>query len=340
MLGIIWFVLIGVLFTGYMILDGFDLGAGVLYPFIAKREEDKVVVLRSIGPLWDGNEVWLLTAGGALFAAFPFVYATVFSGFYLALMLVLFSLIARAASLEFRSIDPEWRGFWDGVFFVSSLLPALLFGVAVGNVIRGVPLDAMGEYAGNFFTLLNPFALCIGVLGLAWFVLQGASYISLKATDSLASQARGIRTIMVAVVGVLFVVAIAAAVFLAPSAWANGSSSLFTWVFGVVVVAGLVLVFVGAPRSSDGLSFIGSSVSGLGLMGVWAASIFPNLLPATDYNPSLSLTIANASSSNLTLTVMLIIAAIGVPLVLFYFVLIYRTYAGRITAQQPSDGHY
>ena len=174
-LQIIWFVLVGVLLTGYAVLDGFDLGVGALYPFIAKTEGEKAVLRTSIGPVWDANEVWLLTGGGALFAAFPPVYATVFSGFYLALYLVLFSLIFRAVSVEWRAKDPAWAKLWDWAFFGGSILPALLFGVAVGNLVRGVPLNVQGEYAGTFLTLLNPYALLIGVTLVAMMSTGAAS---------------------------------------------------------------------------------------------------------------------------------------------------------------------
>lgn len=154
-LGILWFVLVVVLMIGYFVLDGLDLGVGVLYPFLGKDEASKKVMIRAVGPIWDGNEVWLLTAGGALFAAFPAAYATSFSGFYLAIMLVLFGLILRAVAIEFRVHEERFRGLWDGAFFIGSLLPALLFGVAVGNIIGGLPLDANGDYTGTFLALLK-----------------------------------------------------------------------------------------------------------------------------------------------------------------------------------------
>ena len=165
-LPILWFIIIAVLISAYYVLDGFDLGAGILSPFVAKTPGEKRALMTSIGPVWDGNEVWLLTAGGALFAAFAPAYATVFSGFYLAIMLVLFGLIIRAVSLEFRAHDPKWQKFWDVCFFVGSLVPALLFGVALGNCLQGVPLDAAGNYIGSFFGLLTPFPLLCGLLGL------------------------------------------------------------------------------------------------------------------------------------------------------------------------------
>jgi len=185
-LQITWYILFGVLIIGYAILDGFDLGVGVLSLF-GKRGEERRKYLNAIGPVWDGNEVWLLTAGGALFAAFPPVYATLFSGFYLVLMLLLLGLIFRAVSIEFRGkvADPRWQSFWDWGFGLGSFLPALLFGVAVGNVLRGVPLDTAGEYAGGFITLLNPYSLLLGTLGLVMFVCHGAIYMALKSEGEL-----------------------------------------------------------------------------------------------------------------------------------------------------------
>lgn len=347
MLGIIWFILIGVLIAGYMVTDGFDLGAGILYPFIAKSEEDKTVILRIIGPIWDGNEVWLLTAGGALFAAFPEAYATVFSGFYLALMLVLFMLIIRAGSLQFRSMEEGWKGFWDTAFFVSSSVAALLFGVAAGNIIRGVPLDNMAEYAGNFFTLLNPFSLLVGILSFAWFVMHGAAWIAKKSTGDLYTRAAKVRSTSQIVVLVLTVVVLAASTLLAPAAFASGASKIATYIFAVIAVGGvLVSYFTGKQACKkdskphcDLVSFFGSLVSGIGYVGIWASIIFPNLVPTPSYD-SLSLTIEKAASADPTLMAMLVIAAIGVPLVLFYVGLIYKTYSGRVKASDFSDGHY
>ena len=185
-LGIIWFCLIFVLIAGYFVLDGFDLGAGVLSPFVAKNDEEKAIVRSSVGPVWDGNEVWLLTAGGALFAAFAPAYATTFSGFYLAIMLVLMGLIVRAVSLEFAGHDKAWSKLWNALFFVGSLLPALLFGVAAGNVFAGIPMDANGDYIGvPLLGLVTPFTLLTGLLGLSFFLFQGASWLSLKALSVL-----------------------------------------------------------------------------------------------------------------------------------------------------------
>ncbi len=345
-LGIVWFVLVGVLFAGYAIFDGFDLGVGVLYPFLGKSEEDKAVMRRAIGPVWDGNEVWLLTAGGALFAAFPAVYATVFSGFYIALMLLLFALIFRAVALEFRSIDPDWARLWDWAFVVGSAIPALLFGVAVGNIIRGLPLTAEGEFIagggapvflGNLLFALNPYSLVIGVLGLAWIVLQGATWLGLKTTGDLYERVKRVRGVMLIAFAGLFAIATAATALLVPNAFSTVVASPAGWLFIVLAIAGAIVVRVGSG-GNDRLAFYGSSLAGVALVGIWAVSIFPQLVPSL--GPGEALTIANSASSQLTLTVMLIIAAIGVPLVLFYFFLIYRTYAGRIDMTQGTDGHY
>lgn len=346
-LGEIWFVLVGVLFAGYAIFDGFDLGVGTLYPFLGKSEEDKAVLRRAIGPVWDGNEVWLLTAGGALFAAFPAVYATVFSGFYIALMLLLFALIFRAAALEFRSVDPAWKKLWDWSFFLGSAIPSLLFGVAVGNIVRGLPLTVEGEFItgggepiflANLLTALNPFALVIGILGLVWIILQGSTWLSMKTTDDLYERVKRVRSVMLVAFAVMVALATAATAFLVPRAFAQVSGSVAGWVFVVLTVAGAGLVALGAKSGADRTSFYGSSLSGVGLVGIWAAAIFPQLVPSTGAGEAL--TIANSQSSPLTLTTMLIIAGIGVPLVLFYFFLIYKTYAGRIDMTTGNDGHY
>jgi len=270
----------------------------------------------------------------------------VFSGFYIALMLLLFALIFRAVALEFRSVDPAWAKLWDWSFVIGSAVPALLFGVAVGNIIRGLPLTAEGEFIagggqpiflGNLLVALNPYALVIGVLGLVWIVLQGATWLGLKATGDLHDRVRRVRSALLVAFAVLFALATAATAFLVPDAFANAVSGPVGWLFIVLTIAGAILVRVGS-RGNDRLAFYGSSLAGVGMIGIWAASIFPELVPST--GPGGPLTIANSASSPLTLTTMLIIALIGVPLVLFYFYLIYKTYAGRIDLAQGTDGHY
>jgi len=327
-LGVLWFALVGVLLAGYALFDGFDLGVGALYPFLGKSDEDKQVMRASIGPVWDGNEVWLLTGGGAIFAAFPAVYATVFSGFYLALMLVLFALIFRAVSFEFHAHDEAWRGLWDWAFFLGSALPSLLFGVAAGNIVRGVPIDTAGEFTGNFFTLLNPYALVLGVLGLAMFLWQGSAWLAMKSEGGLYDRAVRTRSLWAWIFVVMVLVAAAATFVFVPRAASQIMTSPIAWLFLVLLV-----VSMGWGRFAHGgedlHSWYAASLSPLALIGLWAMSIFPRLVPALG-DDALSLTIANSASSQLTLTVMTIIAVIGVPLVLFYFFLVYRIFAGKV----------
>jgi cytochrome d ubiquinol oxidase subunit II len=325
-----WFLLIGVLLAGYSVLDGFDLGVGALFPFLARTEEDKAVLTGAIGPVWDGNEVWLLAGGGALFAAFPPAYATVFSGFYLALMLVLFSLILRAVSLEFRAHDPARRRFWEAVFVGGSALPALLFGVALGNVVLGVPLDARGEYAGTFFTLLRPLPLAFGVLGLAVFLVHGAAYAALKSEGSLRERARKAVRNLAWAAGAAFLLSFAAVLFYRPEA----VRSVPAWAFSALVWAGLASAVRAAKTGRDGRALASSSAAFIGLWGMIGAIHYPNLVRATD--PALSLTIANASSSPLTLRAMLVIALVGMPVVVGYTAFAYRVFKGKV---RPGAGY-
>lgn len=332
----IWFLLVGVLLTGYAILDGFDLGVGVLHLLIAKNDRERRIMLNSIGPLWDGNEVWLLTGGGAIFAAFPKVYATVFSGFYLALMLVLLALILRAVSLEFRSkvADATWRAAWDTAFAVGSFLPALLFGVAIGNVLRGLPIASDGEFAGTFLGLLNPFALVCGLLSLSMFVMQGASWLSLKAEGGLRTRAIAAGRIAW---GAFFVLWIAATVFsrtAAPHLW-NNYSNPTAWIApALFVIAALAYPFV--LKTGSGLrTFTVSSLSIAALLAIMGQALFPYMVPSFG-DPANSLTIYNASSTALTLKVMLAIALSGMPVVLAYTIFIYRNFMAPVVLDEHS----
>ncbi|ACU94836.1 cytochrome d oxidase cyd, subunit II [Cryptobacterium curtum DSM 15641] len=330
-LQILWFILIFVLIAGYFVLDGFDLGVGSLYPVLAKNNKERAVLRRAVGPVWDGNEVWLLTAGGALFAAFAPAYATTFSGFYLAIMLVLFGLILRAVSLEMHAHDPEYAEVWDKVFFVGSILPALLFGVAVGNVLEGIQLNTHGDYIGGFFALLNPFALVFGLLGLAQCMLQGASWTAVKALPGeLHDRAVVFRGWLQRIVAVLFVLAsVLYFVLVAPT---DQSTIPFVVraVFAFVVVAGLVASFLFGKKEEEGdlPSFLAVSCVCLGLVGLAATGLFPNIVAASD--PALSISVAAAASSEYSLAAMTIITCIGLPLVLMYHVVVYRTFAGKI----------
>ncbi len=333
-LSVLWFFLIFVLIAGYFILDGFDLGAGVLYPFVAKSDEDKAIVRRAIGPVWDGNEVWLLTAGGALFAAFPAAYATTFSGFYLAVMLVLFGLIVRAVSFEFWAGDTGWRKVWDVCFFLGSLLPALLLGVAVGNIFAGIPMDANGDYAGiPLIGLVTPFTLLTGLLGLALFVAAGASWIALKAPEGseLQQRAARLRMPLQVVALVLFVVVTVLALTGTGPAMAPelGAARVL---FAVLFVAAIV-VAIAWGKKSDLVTFLAQSVSAFSITALLACSMFPNLVVASEGSVGEAITLMSAGASELSLTCMTVILCIGLPLVLIYHVVIYRTFRGRVSKE-------
>jgi len=319
-----WFLLIGVLLAGYSILDGFDLGVGALLPFLGKTEEEKRTLIGAVGPVWDGNEVWLLAGGGALFAAFPMAYATVFSGFYLALMLVLFSLILRAVSLEFRAHDPKRKGLWEAAFVGGSVLPALLFGVALGNVVGGVPLDARTEFAGTFFTLLRPLPLSFGLLGLCAFLMHGAAYAALKSEGALLARARKASRALAVAFAAAFALTLAAVWIYLPAA----VGSVPAWIFSAFVWLSLAAFAAAVKKGRDGRAFVFSCTAFLSLWGIVGAVQHPVLVRATA--PELSLTIVNASSSALTLKVMLIIALVGMPAVIGYTIFAFRVFKGKV----------
>jgi cytochrome bd ubiquinol oxidase subunit II len=335
----IWFLLVALLLTGYVVLDGFDLGAGVLYPFIARTEDERRVVRASIGPVWDGNEVWLVAGAGAVFAAFPMVYAMTFSGFYLAIMLVLFGLILRAVSLEFRHGDTSWSTVWDGAFFVGSLLPSILVGCALGNVIRGVPMNANGDYTGTFLQLLNPYSLLVGVTGLFLIVTHGAAWVALKSEPgALHRRAGACRRLTFWVFAVLAVATSMATILTVSRASDNVLGRPLGWFFLVVLAVSLVYTILQMMKEGGELrSFVGSAVTIVALAGIAAVGNFPDIVPARGTPPETSLTVTNASSGHLTLEVMLIIAIIGLPLVLLYTTFVYRTFRGKTKA---ADAEY
>ena len=324
-----WFGLFGVLIIGYAILDGFDLGVGVLSLF-AKGDHEKRLHLNAIGPVWDGNEVWLLTGGGALFAAFPAVYATVFSGFYLALILLLLALIARAVSFEFRSKveSPAWRGAWDLAFGCGSLVATILFGVAVGNIVRGIPLDARGEFAGTFFDLLNPYAVLTGVLALCMFTTHGALFMVLKTDGDLQARMRAWVRRGWAAWTALYLVTTGASVVAAPHLFDGTLARPLLWAALLLTAGGLVLVPRFARAGSPFKAFIASSAAIAGSTALAGISLYPRLVPAFGQLDR-SLTIYNAASTPRTLTVMLVIALCGMPIVIGYTVFIYRVFKGK-----------
>lgn len=330
-----WFLLVGVLLVGYAVLDGFDLGVGMQHLTTARTDEERRILMNSIGPIWDGNEVWLITAGGALFAAFPKVYATVFSGFYLALMLVLAALILRAVSLEFRSKERGrgWRTTWDLAFFVGSVLPAVLFGVAIGNIMRGVPLDGQGDYAGTFVGLLSPFALAVGLLSAAMFLMQGSSWLLLKTEGAVQARAR--RTALVGQVATL-VLWVAVTIWSraeAPALW-DRFGLIPAWLAPVIAVLAVVAFPVLVRRGRAAAAFAASSAAIAAMLGTLGIGLWPNLLPARDQGTALTASLT--ASSDLALTVMLIIAVIGLPFVLAYTFWVYRTFRGPVRLDERS----
>jgi cytochrome d ubiquinol oxidase subunit II len=335
-LNTIWFILVGVLFTGYAILDGFDLGIGALHLFTNKDEERRVM-LNSIGPVWDGNEVWLVTGGGALFAAFPNVYATVFSGFYLALYLLLAALIFRAVAIEFRSKRPEhwWRQMWDVSFSVGSILSALLIGVALGNIAWGVPIDASGEFAGTFLGLLKPYPLLVGVTTVALFMMHGAIYGVMKTEGELHDKLR-----VWAMRSIIFFVICAATTTMATLLYAPHIVERVKqnpWLFSLVLAN--MLAIANIPREfhhgRDWLAFLSSCAAMITLMVLFALDAYPNLIYSLPH-PEDSLTIYNAASSHKTLGIMLVIACIGIPVVLAYTVCIYWIFRGKVKMDRMS----
>jgi cytochrome d ubiquinol oxidase subunit II len=335
-LNTIWFLLVGILFTGYAILDGFDLGIGALHLFTDKDEERRIM-LNSIGPVWDGNEVWLVTGGGALFAAFPNVYATVFSGFYLALMLLLAALIFRGVAIEFRSKRPErwWRQMWDVSFCIGSVLSALLIGTALGNIGWGVPVDANGEFAGTFLGLLKPYPLLVGVTTVALFMMHGAIYGVMKTEKELHDKLR-----IWAVRCIIFFVICAVTLTMATLLFVPHLTlrvKEHPWMFSIALAN--MLAIANIPREfhhkRDGLAFISSCAAIITLMALFALNIFPNLVYSQP-EPENSLNIYNAASSHKTLGIMLVIACIGIPVVLAYTASIYWIFRGKVKVDRMS----
>ena len=335
-LNTIWFLLVAVLLVGYAILDGFDLGVGVLHLF-TKNEDEKRVNINAIGPVWDGNEVWLLTGGGALFAAFPVVYATVFSGFYLALMLLLFALIFRAVSFEFRGkVESEkWKKTWDTAFGLGSLLPAVLFGVAIGNILRGIPLDGNRMFTGTFFTLLNPYSILVGVFSLVLFTMHGAIYMTMKSSGNQLERMKNMAPRLWISFVVLYVIVTIYSIFEAGYLFRDLIGNPLFWILFILMLAAIIYIPVGLKSEMFGKAFFASAFTIACMMGLMAVSLFPRLVPSLT-DPNYSLTIYNASSTERTLFTMLIIALIGMPFVIGYTIYIYRVFKGKVEIGEHS----
>ncbi len=320
----LWFFIVGFFFVGYFVLDGFDFGVGMSLPFLGKDDTDRRVLINTIGPVWDLNETWVIVAGAALFAAFPEWYATLFSGFYLALLLILLALIVRGVSFEYRhqGSSSRWKAWFDGMIVVGSAVPALLWGVAFANIVQGVPLDAGHNYTGTLFDLLNPYGLLGGLTTLLLFFTHGVVFVALKTEGELRERARrlAIRA------GVLTIVV--AAVFLV---WTNlAFGGVASWILAALAAVVLIASVLSTVRGADRLAFgLTAATIGLAVLSLFMA-LFPNVMPASN-DPANSLTIANASSTPYTLTVMSWVALCAIPLVLVYQGWTYWVFRKRVT---------
>ncbi|MBN1302641.1 MAG: cytochrome d ubiquinol oxidase subunit II [Melioribacteraceae bacterium] len=335
-LNTIWFILIGVLLAGYAFLDGFDLGVGTIYLFI-KGDTNRRLALNSIGPVWDGNEVWLVTGGGALFAAFPHVYATVFSGFYNAFMLLIFMLIFRAVAIEFRSKQPMqwWRSMWDRAFSVSSILIAFLMGVAIGNIITGIPLGADKEFQGTFLGLITPYTVLVGLTTVALFMMHGSIYLTMKTEGDLQEKTKSWVNNAIIFFVICYTTVTMATLIYYPNMTLHFVEN--EWLFLVAVLN--MLAIANIPREihhgREFRAFLSSGAAIFSLLLLFAIGIFPNLV-LSDPNPEHSLNIYNAASSQKTLGIMLTIAMIGVPFVLAYTISIYWVFRGKVKLDSSS----
>jgi cytochrome d ubiquinol oxidase subunit II len=365
-LRVIWWLLMGVLLIGFALTDGFDLGVASLLPWVAKTDEERRMVINTVGATWEGNQVWFILGGGAIFAAWPFVYAVSFSGFYLAMFLVLAALILRPVGFKYRSKRPDaaWRSRWDWALFVGGFVPALVFGVAVGNVLLGVPFrldsDLRSFYDGTLLGLFSPFSLLAGLLSVAMLVLHGAGWLSLKAEQGpVLDRARAIGQIAAIAAVALFVAGglyvaygglgfrvdgvidpagpsnprLAGAVA-APGAWLDNYAT-YPWMIAAPVIGliGPLLALAGIRARRDVLVFTGSSLANIGIIGTVGLSMFPFILPSV-IDPASSLTVWNASSSHTTLFIMLGVTLVFLPIVLIYTAWVYRVLFGRVTIGQ------
>ncbi len=361
----IWWVLVGVLFIGFAVTDGMDMGVGALLPFLGKTDEERRVIINTVGPHWDGNQVWLITAGGAIFAAWPPVYAAAFSGFYFAMLLVLFALFFRPVGFDYRSKiqDPRWRNAWDWGLFVGGAVPALVFGIAFGNLLQGVPfhLDALLRpyYSGSFWGLLNPFALLAGLVSLGMLVTHGAIWLQLRTQEPIASRAQvvakqaGLATIVAfALAGVWLSIGIdgykvvsmpalgatpnplTKEVIREGGAWlANYVQYPWTLVFPLLGFAGMGLAVLGSMSNRPGWGFFASSLGMIGIIMTAGAAMFPFIMPSST-NPNSSLLVWDAVSSHRTLTVMFWAAVIFVPIILAYTTWTYAKMWRRVTVEE------
>ncbi|MFJ9032983.1 cytochrome d ubiquinol oxidase subunit II [Streptomyces sp. NPDC102274] len=326
----IWFALIAVLWTGYFFLEGFDFGIGILTKLLARNRKERRVLINTIGPVWDGNEVWLLSAGGATFAAFPDWYATLFSGFYLPLLLILVCLIVRGVAFEYRAkrLEENWQRNWENAIFWTSLIPAVLWGVAFGNIVRGVKIDAQKEYIGTLGDLLNPYAILGGLVTLALFTFHGTVFAALKTVGDIRVRARKLALRLGAVTAVL------ALGFLIWTQADNGDGR--SLVALIVAVAALVAAIGAIAAGREGWSFALSGVTIVAAVAMLFLTLFPNVMPSS-LNAAWSLTVTNASSTPYTLRIMTWCAGIATPVVLLYQGWTYWVFRKRIGTQHIAE---
>lgn len=342
----LWFWIVAVMITVYVVLDGFDLGAGVIYLIAAKTNEERRKVLRAIGPVWDGNEVWLLAAGGALYFAFPQLYASSFSGFYLPLMVVVWLLMFRAIGIEFRAHieNPVWQEFFDVLFAVSSILLCVFFGAALGNVVRGVPLDATGYFFEPLWTnfklgpqpgILDWYTVLIGVLALVTLAAHGSHYVALKTNEDLGRRARGLALLCWPLQFFLTCISLVATYFIRPDVMTNYAKHSVGILVPILVFSSLAVLLWATPKGKEKLAFIASSLYITGMLVGAVFALYPVVLPARDHQ--YDLTIQNTSAGIHGLTVGLVWWTLGAVLALAYFVFVYRMFRGKV---ELGEGHY
>ncbi|MDR6538012.1 cytochrome d ubiquinol oxidase subunit II [Variovorax soli] len=371
-LRLVWWLLLGVLLIGFAVTDGFDLGTNMLLPFAGRNDLERRVIINSVGPVWEGNQVWLILGGGAIFAAWPQLYAVSFSGFYLAMFAVLVPLILRPVAIKFRSKheDAGWRARWDWTLFVTGLVPSLIFGVAMGNVLQGVPFRLAPDmhifYEGSFFGLLNPFALLCGLVSLAMLVMHGSAWLQLKAEGAVAQRARSYGSAAALLTLVLYALAGLVLWFWIdgyrvtgalptggpsnpllktaahqPGAWfANYASQAWLWAVPGMGLAGALLAFLAMRMRRAGIALLASALGIAGIILSVGVSMFPFILPSS-FDPRASLTVWDSSSSHLTLFVMLVVTAIFIPLIVAYTSWVYKVLWGKVDADAIRDerGH-
>jgi cytochrome bd ubiquinol oxidase subunit II len=339
----IWFIFVALMIAMYVLLDGFDLGAGAIHLVAARDDRERRKIIRAIGPVWDGNEVWLIAGGGTLFFAFPVLYASSFSGFYLPLIIVLWLLMLRGLSIELRGhiVDPMWASFWDAVFFLGSSLLAIFFGAALGNVVRGVPLNADGYFFQPLWTdfnpfsdtpgILDPYTVLIGLLSLTTLIVHGANFVALKTDGDLNARSRTISRRFTYATVVLTVLATAFTFWVSPWMLESFNERPYGYVLPLVAIAGLVGMVLFNLRNDDRTTFLSSGAYIIGMLTSTVFGVYPRVLPAVE--PANSLTIYNASASQYGLTVGLVWWTIGMVLAAVYFVVIYRLFRGKVSLE-------